>query len=265
MSRALIDSEQLMTSRHAVRLFDVRWRLGQPDYGKKAHARAHIPGAVFVDLDQDLSAPPDGARHPLPEPSVFARTLGRLGLTPEKSVVAYDDTSGTVAARMWWMLQAIGHTDVRILDGGIQAWEAAGGVVEADPVAPEPAHYPEPAKFSGSVGIDGLAGRNVLDVRGHDRYTGAVEPVDPRAGHIPGAVNIPATESLGDGRFLPPDQIARIYSGIEEPAVSCGSGVVACHTAAAFAIAGLPIPEVYVGSFSEWSNSDRPVHTGEAP
>lgn len=265
MPRPLIYAATLDAELGSVKVFDIRWKLGQPEYGLSAYKRGHIPSALFVDLDRDLSSPPAGARHPLPPTSTFALTLGRLGLEPQDSVVVYDDVSGMVAARMWWMLTAIGHHDVRLLNGGLEDWVDGGYQLEVGENFPEPAGYPTPEMYRGAVQVDQILDRQVVDVRAPERYVGAHEPVDPRAGHIPGAINIPATQALGSGKFRSAGELQLLYGDLQEPVVSCGSGVVACHTALAMVLAGHEMPEVYVGSFSEWSNSDRPVSTGERP
>lgn len=265
MADNLIDARTLHGNLGRVRVFDIRWKLNEPAHGRAAYLRGHIPGAVFVDLDDDLSAPEGPGRHPLPDPGTFAATLGRLGLTPDDAVVVYDDTAGTVAARMWWMLRSIGHDRVRLLDGGFDAWLEEKLPVETEPVTPAATTYPAPDGFSGVVDIDDLDGRTLVDVRASERYEGKTEPVDPTPGHIPGAINIPSSEALEAGRFRKPSELERIYGTLAAPVVSCGSGVVACHTALAIAESGRPIPEVYVGSYSEWSRSGRPVATGSEP
>jgi thiosulfate/3-mercaptopyruvate sulfurtransferase len=265
VTQPLIDVGTLAANPDNFHLFDIRWKLNEPDYGHRAYLDGHIRGAIFVDLDRDLSAPPDRGRHPLPSPVTFAETLGKLGLTPSDDVVVYDDVSGTIAARMWWMLQAIGHDRVRLLDGGLGAWLDAGMPVSTTPVVPEPATYPSPESFTGVVEMGDLAGRTLLDVRAGERYEGATEPVDPKPGHIPGAINLPASEALEGGTFKEPSRLAALYKQFDQPVVSCGSGVVACHTALAIAAAGGPVPDLYVGSYSEWSRSGMPVTTGAKP
>lgn len=258
----LIPPEEIPEGAH---VFDLRWSLADPDGGRGAYLAGHLPGAVFVDLDQDLAALPslDG-RHPLPDPVDFAATLGRLGLTPSDPVVVYDDAGGSVAARFWWMLRAIGHELVWVLDGGYQAWVDSGLEIETGNVTPDPAHYPTPAAFEGVVGRDELAGRVLIDARAPERYRGDVEPIDPKAGHIPGAVNRPYSENLDEsGRFLSREELAKRFEGLgDRPVVYCGSGVNACHLALAMEAAGLGMPDVYVGSFSEWSRRELPVETG---
>lgn len=265
MADNLIDARTLHATLGRIRVFDTRWKLNHPEHGHAAYLRGHIPGAVFVDLDDDLSARDGPGRHPLPEPATFAATLGRLGLAPDGEVVVYDDIAGTVAARMWWMLRSIGHNRVRVLDGGLEAWLEEDLPVDTEPVTPAATAYPVPGGFSGVVDIEDLDGRTLVDVRAAERYEGKTEPVDPTPGHIPGAINIPSSDALEAGRFRTPAELAHIYGALEAPVISCGSGVVACHTALAIAESGRPIPEVYIGSYSEWSRSGRPVASGSRP
>lgn len=265
--RPLITVDELASSLDSTHVCDIRWDLTDPDKGRSTYEEGHIPGAVFVDLDRDLSAPPgNSGRHPLPTPADFAATLGELGIRFDSHVVAYDDVAGRIAARMWWMLRSIGHEKVQLLDGGYQAWAQAGLDVDGDTVIPEPTDYPVPDGFAGTVGHDQLEGRTVVDARAAERYRGDFEPVDPRAGHIPGAINIPTSENVDEkGRFREATTLARIYDGVETPVMSCGSGVTACHDALAMVVAGREIPDVYVGSFSEWSRLGFPVATGPEP
>ena len=263
----LIGTDELARRLEEVDLFDLRWSLTDPDHGVVAYEEGHIPGAVYVDLDRDLAAPTGEGRHPLPPASDFVDTLGRLGVAPDHEVVVYDDMAGAVAARMWWMLKSIGHPGpARLLDGGLQAWVGAGLPVETGSVAPRPTIYPEVSGYTGVVGHDQLEGRVVADVRAPERYRGEVEPVDPKAGHIPGAVNYPFTGNLDRGRFRSSHDLAERYGDFpEDGVVSCGSGVNACHTALALVVAGRPMPDVYVGSFSDWSRRELPVVTGPNP
>jgi thiosulfate/3-mercaptopyruvate sulfurtransferase len=263
----LITAEDLERRRTEMKLFDLRWSLTDPSHGRRAYEEGHIPGAVFVDLDCDLAAPMGDGRHPLPDVSDFVVTLGRLGLAPDDDVVVYDDMAGTVAARMWWMLGSIGHQGtVRLLDGGLQAWVGRGLPLEAGSVTPEPAIYPEVGGFTGVVRQDHLKGRYLADVRSPERYRGEVEPVDPKPGHIPGAVNYPLSGNLENGQFRESSELAERYRDFpENGVVSCGSGVNACHAALALVLAGRPMPDVYIGSFSDWSRRDLPVATGPNP
>jgi thiosulfate/3-mercaptopyruvate sulfurtransferase len=264
----LISVDQLSTAPGRYRICDLRWDLTDPHKGRATYEAGHIPGAVFVDLDHDLSAPPGiKGRHPLPDVADFAALLGRIGIAPGSHVVVYDDAGGRIAARLWWMLRAIGFERVQVLDGGYQAWVVAGYDVEHGNVDPEPTVYPEPMGFDGVVDHDQLHERVVVDAREAERYRGEFEPVDPKAGHIPGAVNVPTSLNLGaDGHFRPREELAVVYSGVaQDPVVSCGSGVTSCHNALAMVVAGHDLPDVYVGSFSEWSRRDLPVATGPNP
>lgn len=264
----LITVTELATSPGRFRICDLRWDLIDPTKGRATYESGHIPGAVFVDLDHDLAGSPglDG-RHPLPDASAFAATLGRLGIEPTSHVVVYDDAGGQIAARLWWMLRAIGHERVQVLDGGYQAWVDAGHDAEVGNVVPAPTEYPDPGFFKGVVTHDQLDGRTLIDARNPDRYRGDHEPIDPKPGHIPGAHNVPTSENLDEtGRFRDASALGGLYS--EFPAdvvVSCGSGVTACHDALAMVVADRKMPDVYVGSYSEWSRRDLPVSTGDHP
>lgn len=270
----LIDAPRLLESLDRVALFDLRWDLTDPEAGRKRYLEAHIPGALFVDVERDLTGTGPG-RHPLPDPADFASTLGGFGLRPGDDVVVYDDTGGGVAARLWWMLEAIGHRGhVAVLDGGWNAWVDAGFRVESGEQAPIPAHYPAPSRgFTGVVDRELVRHERshlLLDARSPDRYRGETEPVDPKAGHIPGAVNYPWEESLDvNGRFKAAptlrDQLSALGADRRPVIVSCGSGVTACHVALAMEIAGLPRPRLYPGSFSDWSRTELPVVTGPDP
>jgi len=264
----LIAVDQLAASHPQPRVCDLRWDLTDPDKGRANYETGHIPGAVFVDLDADLSANPGvSGRHPLPDPAEFASALGRLGVEATTHVVVYDDVGGRIAARLWWMLCSIEHERVQVLDGGYQAWIAAGHDVGVGTVTPEPTNYPVPSGFHGVVGHEELDGRTVIDARSTERYRGEIEPVDPKAGHIPGALNIPSSKNLSDdGRFRDASALEELYARVPRDAVvSCGSGVTACHDALAMVVAGHEMPDVYVGSFSEWSRRDLPVATGPNP
>jgi thiosulfate/3-mercaptopyruvate sulfurtransferase len=264
----LIAIEELDAITDDVVLCDIRWDLTDPTKGRATYEKGHIPGAVFVDLDADLSGTPgDAGRHPLPQPDAFAVTLSSLGIDPDTHVVVYDDIAGRIAARMWWMMRAVGHEKVQVLDGGYQAWVDAGKDIGVGTVTATLAHYPVPEGFTGVVDHTELAERVVVDARSAERYRGEIEPVDPKAGHIPGALNIPTDANLAtDGRFLLGTDLEDVYAEVPDRAiVSCGSGVTACHVALAMLLAGRPMPDVYVGSFSEWSRLDLPVATGPNP
>lgn len=263
----LIDCLNLAGRLDAVQLCDIRWALADPNHGQLTYEDGHIPGAVFVNLDTDLSAAPGPGRHPLPTVDSFVKTLGRLGITPEDEVVVYDDVGGAIAARMWWMLRSLGHDRSRLLDGGYQTWISMGLPVEFGSNTPEAAEYVTSSTFEGVVTHDRLSGRAIVDARASERYTGETEPVDPKAGHIPGAVNKPTSGNLdADGRFLDAELLRARYSDVEaNPVMSCGSGVTACHNALAMVVAGHEMPDVYIGSFSEWSHLDKPVVMGNNP
>lgn len=263
----LISVEELDSRLDEVVLCDLRWSLTNPDHGIEAYREGHIPGAVFIDLDRDLAAPTGEGRHPLPAVADFVALLGRLGIARDDEVVVYDDAKGAVAARMWWMLRSIGHERARLLDGGLSAWEEAGKPLSDEQVSAAAKVYPPVERYEGVVGREDLADRPLIDVRAHDRYRGEVEPIDPKAGHIPGAVNVPFSGNLGDhGRFLPPDELRlRYQSAPPDAIVSCGSGVNACHSALAMVLAGRPMPDVYIGSFSDWARQDLPVSVGDSP
>jgi thiosulfate/3-mercaptopyruvate sulfurtransferase len=261
-----------------VRVVDVRWVLGRPDAGGEAYRTGHIPGALFLDLDADLSdhgglgAP---GRHPLPDPREFAARLGARGIGSEHAIVVYDDVGGWVAARLWWMLDALGHRRVSVLDGGYPAWVAAGlPTTTEEPVHP-PARLALGTSWPRVIERDELRSRLgsvlLLDARAAPRYRGETEPVDPIPGHIPTAVNAPTEGNLGpDQRFAPPDELAGRFHALgvgpaSQVVISCGSGTSACHHALAMRLAGLPDPILYVGSYSDWSRSGYPVARGSEP
>ncbi len=257
-----------------LRLADVRWYLGRPGAGRAAYEAGHIPGAVFVDLDTDLSAPSGPGRHPLPDPVAFAARLGALGFGSEDWIVAYDDVGGAVAARLWWMLDDLGHRRVAVLDGGLAAWRAIGGPLTTEVPARPAGRLALAERWSATIDRDELRRRLgsvvLLDGRARERYRGDVEPVDPAAGHIPTARSAPVTENLGpDGRFRPPAELRARFAALgcegETVIVSCGSGTNACHHVLAMRLAGLPDPLLYPGSFSDWSRAGLPVATGDEP
>lgn len=253
---------------------DVRWYLDGRS-GRAAFEAGHVPGAVFVDLDAVLAAPPSPTegRHPLPDPQVFADGLGALGVGDDTVVVAYDDAGGAVAARLVWLLRVTGRR-AALLDGGLPAW---AGPVESGRVEPPEARTltPRPWPAERLATAADLADRRpdvVVDARAPERYRGDVEPVDARVGHVPGAVNVPTATNLdADGRFLPPDSLRSRYTvaGVREGTdvvVYCGSGVTACHDLLAMERAGLGLGRLYPGSWSAWAaDPDRPVATGPAP
>ncbi|MGW5308065.1 sulfurtransferase [Streptomyces griseoluteus] len=258
-------------------LLDVRWRLSAPDApafdARAAYEAGHLPGAVFVDLDRELAAPPGSrGRHPLPDLAEFGAAMRRAGVCAGTPVVVYDGGQGWAAARAWWLLRATGHPDVRVLDGGLTAWEGPLSTEAPTPAEGDFEPLPEPSGVLDADGAARLAGSGVLlDARAGERYRGEVEPIDRVGGHIPGALSAPTMENVGpDGRFLPAADLRDRFkalgvSGDAPVGVYCGSGVSAAHEALALAIAGIPAA-LYVGSWSEWSNDpSRPVAVGPDP
>ena len=256
-------------------LLDVRWQLSagsQPDL----YAAGHIPGAAFVDLDRDLAAPPgQGGRHPLPAAEAFQRAMRAAGVSAERPVVVYDDANGLPAARAWWLLRYFGHPRVALLDGGLEAWLAAGRPLAEG--AETPQHRGDfVARAGGMPVLDArrageLAGAGVLiDARTPERYRGETEPMDPVAGHIPGARNWPMDRTLdADGRLLPPAELAESLTGLigdADVGAYCGSGITAAHTVLALELGGVSGAALYPGSWSEWvADPSRPVATGDKP
>lgn len=263
---------ELIAVEPRLRILDVRWRLDRPD-GRSEFLEGHIPGAVYVDLDTELSreGAPDEGRHPIPSTDALQDAARRWGLHDGDVVVVYDDASGLPAARAWWLLRQ-GGVDVRVLDGGWRTWQGAGGAVETGERMPRPGRVTLTDVRTGGIDIDEAAMHPetgaLLDVRAPERYRGEVEPMDPVAGHIPGAVNLPTTAHLReDGTLRSPDEIraALTEAGIDQDApiaAYCGSGVTAAHTALALAEAGIEA-KIFHGSWSAWSNTPgRPVATG---
>jgi len=262
----------------SLRIVDCRFDLGDPDAGAALYRRSHLPGAVYAHLDADLSGPraPWTGRHPLPEPEALAATFGRLGIGAGVQVVAYDDSGGIYAARLWWLLRWLGHDAAAVLDGGLGAWRAAGLPLVTEAPAPAARRFEARPRVTAHVSADEVAallarhGCLLLDARSAERYEGRIEPLDPKAGHVPGATNYHYARNLGaDGRFLAPALLAggfgRLLGGrAAESVVSmCGSGVTACHTLLALEVAGLPGGRLYPGSWSEWCRDPaRPVATG---
>jgi thiosulfate/3-mercaptopyruvate sulfurtransferase len=256
-------------------VLDVRWSLaGGAD--RSAYAEGHLPGAAFVDLDRDLCGPPGPAgRHPLPDPDRLQQALRGAGVRSDRPVVVYDGGDGMAAARAWWTLRWAGHPRVRVLDGGLPAWVGAGRPVTAEPArdrAGDVTVRPGGLPVLDAAQAAELAGSGVLlDVRAPARYRGETEPVDPVAGHVPGAVNLPTTGHVdGQGRLRAADQLRAAFAsaGVRPQApvgAYCGSGVTAAHTVLALHRAGRPDAALYVGSWSEWiTDPDRPVARGES-
>jgi thiosulfate/3-mercaptopyruvate sulfurtransferase len=259
-----------------VRVVDVRWVLGAPGRGREAYDVGHIPDAVFLDLDTDLTSPDGPGRHPLPSPTRFRARLEAAGVGSEYDVVAYDDVGGWVAARLWWMLDDLGHERVAVLDGGYPAWVAEGYPVTREIPAVRPARLDLADAWTNTIDRDGVVERLgdfvLLDARGGPRYRGETEPIDPLPGHIPTAVNAPTDGNLGpDGRLLAAAALADRFralgaDGSTGPVVtSCGSGVSACFNSLAMRVAGLPDPILYPGSYSDWSRAGKPVAVGPEP
>lgn len=266
----------LLTGANPPAVLDVRWRLGGPP-GIEDYRRGHLPGAVFVDLDTELAAPPGPAgRHPLPEPAALQDVLRAAGVRADRPVVAYDHADGSVAARAWWLLRWAGHPEVAILDGGYAAWTAQGHPVTQDDPHPEPGDFEVrpgqlpvlDADAAAALARDGI----LLDARAPERYRGDVEPVDPRAGHLPGARNAPFAGHVDDtGRWRSPAELAARFTELgvrpgTPVGAYCGSGVTASSVVLALEVAGLGTAALYAGSWSNWSaDPDRPVATGPDP
>jgi len=281
--RTLIQAEQLasLLGDPRLRVFDCRFDLARPAYGRTAYLDEHVPGAVFADLNGDLSSPPTpgSGRHPLPEPGAFAAWLRGCGVDADSRVVAYDDGNGAYAARLWWMLRWLGHEEVAVLDGGMRRWLQLGLPLTEDVPAPAAGNFvarPRPALAATAEDVLAAtrdASQRLLDARAPERYRGEVEPIDRVAGHVPGARNHPFGLSLdGQGRFLPPaalrDALAASLDGVAAGSTIayCGSGVTACPLLLALELAGLHGARLYPGSWSEWSSDPaRPVATGAAP
>jgi thiosulfate/3-mercaptopyruvate sulfurtransferase len=262
----------------AVRIVDCRWYLGRPGEGRLAYEVGHIRNALHLDIDGVLAADPEvgPGRHPLPEVGEFVRRLEAAGIGDEHLVVAYDDVGGWVAARLWWMLDDLGHERVVVLDGGWPAWLVADGAVSTElPTFPK-ARLHVRDRWTRVIDLNGVRSRLgevvLLDARGPARYRGETEPIDAYPGHIPTARSAPTDANLASsGTFLPAPELAARYTALGadgsagEVVTSCGSGVSACHDALALRIAGLPAPLLYPGSYSDWSRNALPVATGPEP
>lgn len=260
-------------ARRPLAIVDARVVLADRSAAQAAYAAAHLPGARFADLETDLSGPhrPGAGRHPWPDAEHFARVLGRLDIGPDTQVVVYDDAAGALAAaRLWYLLRTWGHRCVAVLDGGLAAWRAAGLPLTDRIPAAGIGHYAGVFDAGGLLDTDALAdalsGVLVVDARAAERYRGDVEPLDRKAGHIPGAINRPFAENLIDGRFKSPDQLRGEYTALigdrapSSVVASCGSGVTACHLLLAMAHAGIDGARLYTGSWSGWIEDDaRPI------
>lgn len=251
---------------------DCRHQLGNPSFGEEQYRQGHLPQARFAHLDRDLSSPVvpgKTGRHPLPEPEQLKAFFGKLGIGPDTQVIAYDQDVGMFASRLWWLLRALGHSSVAVLDGGYSAWLASGGTVETSlPAITETVFIgdwnPQAVDAANVLAHLNDSGRVLMDARLAPRYKGLEEPLDPKAGHIPGAINLPFTENCENGQWHSTSALYerfKLFSG-KEVVGYCGSGVTACHNILAFVHAGLPEPLLYAGSWSEWVVDDsRPVET----
>jgi len=286
LSEAVMPQHLISTAELAARLgepdlvvFDVRHHLSDNQAGRREFDAGHIPGAFFLDHERDLSASRTGhnGRHPLPRREDFAEVMSRRGVRPSSEVVAYDASGGTFAAHLWWMLRWLGHSNVQVLDGGWQAWVQAGySVTQADTPLPVAGSEDWPVPGEPAVAVDEVVANlpvqrfTLLDARAANRYRGDVEPLDPVAGHIPGALNRPSHENLrADGCFKPPELLTQEFKALlagrqaAEIVHQCGSGISACHNLLAMEIAGLEGSRLYAGSWSEWcADPDRPVAKG---
>lgn len=278
----LVSAEALraMQARGGVLVVDCRFDLGDASAAERAHASAHVPGAVYAHLDRDLSdlSKAGLGRHPLPDDAAFSAVLARWGWTPQRDVVVYDAAGGALAAaRLWWLLRLAGHARVAVLDGGFPAWRDAGLPLEAGEVAREPSSVQVVFDHDAVVGYDELQDRRgrggllLVDARAAPRFRGEVEPLDPVAGHVPGAVNRPFQDNLAtDGRFRPRAQLHADFADLlgthdpHEVVHMCGSGVTACHNLLAMEHAGLAGSRVFAPSWSGWvGDRSRPVAVGD--
>ncbi len=278
MHTTLISVDVLHSRLETAVAIDCRFDLANPEAGRQAFAEGHIPGARYAHLDTDLSGPKSNltGRHPLPDSTTLAATFGRFGITSNTQVFAYDADNGMFASRLWWLLRWSGHRSVAVLDGGFKAWTMAGLPISRDAHAPVVANFRAETDDSLVVSADEVARRaiqsdwRILDARAPERFRGEVEPLDPVAGHIPGARNHPFAWNMGgDGRWLSPHELATKLNlsldGVrsERAIMMCGSGVTACHNLLALEIAGLHGAKLYAGSWSEWIRDPRrPVVKG---
>lgn len=255
---------------HRVKIVDCRFVLGNPTAGIEAYQEGHIPGAVYMDLEEDLSGPKQahGGRHPLPDWEIFAKKLGQAGIDEQMTIVAYDDQGGAMASRLWWMLKYLGHEKVWILNEGYSQWVKQGYPVTTDIPAPQPGTYQPQIQEHLLMDMEGVKGRKegvvLLDSREEKRYLGMEEPIDPVAGHIPGAKNFFWKDSLKeDGTWKSPEELKERFDSFDlnqEFIVYCGSGVTACPNIVALNEAGFKQVKLYAGSWSDWcSYKENPV------
>ncbi len=275
-SSPILSAPSLHTSLHlpGLRILDVRTRHGKPEQGRSLYAAGHIPGAIHIDLETDLSAAHGPGRHPLPTPSEFTLCLAHKGIAPEHHVVCYDDVGGAIASRLWWMAEHVGIAKVQVLDGGFPAWTEANYATETDLSTYPEGHWPLASAIHPTVNRSHLLSREphcmVLDARSAERYRGEEEPIDSVAGHIPGAISAPFSENLSNGFFRSPEHLRSRFEalGVQQDSCvihSCGSGVTACHNLLAMRIAGYPTTTLYPGSWSDWSSAGLPIATGPLP
>jgi len=255
-------------------VFDCRFSLADEHYGAVAFTEDHIPSAQFADLNKQLSAtivPGKTGRHPLPTLDVFLRQVQSWGVTPDAQVVAYDDGNGAIAARLWWMFRWLGHESVAVLNGGIDAWRNAGFETTTETQAPEPSIFQSRLALTTSINANEMLSQPgvLTDARDLPRFNGEVDPIDPVAGHIPGATCMPFSNNLLDGLFKSRDELRQMFQGAgiskDTPVTCyCGSGVTAAHNLLALVHAGYREPNLYAGSWSEWiTDPERPVESGE--
>lgn len=274
----LIDADTLIARLDDpdLRVIDARFELTEPEAGRAAYAEGHVPGAVYFDLDQDLSSPvrEHGGRHPLPDMRRFATILEERGIGDQHDIVVYDQSGTMYAARAWWLLRYAGHDAVRFLDGGMEAYRAAGGpMTKTVPEHPR-ARFTLRLREGMVVDVSNVMAhlddreRLVVDARAPERFRGEIEPLDPKAGHVPGARNVHYLDTLGSRGFLPATELRRIFSlaeGKREIVTYCGSGVSGAHLVLAMEEAGFPGAKLYAGSWSDWSSyDDLPVETGDS-
>lgn len=279
MRKSLIEAQelyQLLNQQQPVVVIDTRFDLQNKALGHQQYLEGHLPGALFLDLEQDLSGPlaEHGGRHPLPDPARLAQTLGRAGIVSESLVVVYDQSGGMFAGRLWWLLRWLGHDQVKLIDGGLPAWLAAGYALETAIPEVQPQSFKPEIRAHLLVELPELEARlhepelTLLDARAAERYRGEVEPLDPQAGHIPGALNRPFSQNLQDGRFKSPDILRQELQALglrpeQEIIVYCGSGVTASHDLIALEEAGFQNARLYAGSWSDWcSYPEHPIETG---
>jgi thiosulfate/3-mercaptopyruvate sulfurtransferase len=259
VSRPVVSPEWLR-ERPEVVVVDCRFVLGEPGAGERAWLAGHIPGAAFLDVDRDLAAEPgERGRHPLPGEASFEAAARRAGISGGSRVVACDDAGEGGAARLWWLLRHFGHDDVAVLDGGLRAWREAGGELETGPHEPPPGDFEARERGGDTATAEEVrAGEpRLIDARAAERFRGEVEPIDPVAGHIPGAANVPFAELAPSGRYGAPDEL-RARLGDEPFVAYCGSGVTACTLLVAAELAGVE-GRLYPGSWSEWSRRGLPA------